>query len=321
MGKNIQTGDIVIFDGGDNWISKSICWLTRSTVSHAAMVYEGETIVEMGMGGISVSGFEAENGGDAHIMRLLGDKPAAPLAAAAKRYIDEGVSYDFPALILLAGLLIYKGVRPTPRWQRVTDTVLTLAGLAADKLLNEIVQKGSNKKAMVCSQLVYQIYLDCGKEYTIEIGKLLEAPVVDQAVNADGSVTLANLLETRQDAKKDTKQDAEDYGAVQFENAEDMKALLEIDREALYRELYEALTEEGEQTALDSGQDQLELTEGSLSDILDKAKAFLDKMEQLLELVHLDVPIPALFVTPADLYEKAANLEHVGDVHITRIKK
>lgn len=310
MGKNIQTGDIVIFDGGDNWISKSICWLTKSTVSHAAMVYEGETIVEMGMSGISVSSFETAKGNDAHIMRLLGDKPSAPLAAAAKRYIDAGISYDFPALILLAGLLIYKDVRPTPRWQKVTDTVLLLAGLAADKLLNEIVQKGADKKAMVCSQLVYQIYLDCGKDYTIEIGKLLEAPAPDQAINMDGFITLANLLKARQDTA--------DYNSAQTVCVGDSSPLLEMDSEALYRELYEALTEAESESSLDNG---LDLAAGSLVDILDKAKAFLDKMERLLELVHLDIPIPALFVTPADLYQKAANLEHVGDTHINRVKK
>ena len=43
----VKPGDIIIFDGGDNWVSKSICWLTNSTVSHAAMVYKEQKIVEM----------------------------------------------------------------------------------------------------------------------------------------------------------------------------------------------------------------------------------------------------------------------------------
>lgn len=302
MGKKIQTGDIIIFDGGDNWISKTICWLTRSTVSHAAMVYEEGAIVEMGMNGIAASTFEAEDGTDAHIMRLKGNRPLAPLSAAARHYIDDGISYDFPALILLAGLLIYKEVRPTPRWRKITDTVLLLACLAADKLLNEIVQKGSGKKAMVCSQLVYQIYLDCGKEYVIEIGKLLEAP--EQARNTCGFITLAELMDSAKGLERNSEK------ALFEANPE---AFLETDMEALSYELYEALKE------AETGEPG-DFAAGELSGLLDKASAFLDKMEQLLEQLHLDIPVPALFITPADLYQRAANLEHAGDFHLNCVK-
>ena len=101
----------------------------------------------------------------------------------------------------------------------------------------------------------------------------------------------------------------------------------EVDPEALSRELYEALTEaeslagnaaESGATADNAAESEppaaLELTA-----TLGWAGAFLDKMEQLLEQVHLDIPLPALFITPADLYQRAANLELVGDFHVTRV--
>ena len=34
---NLQSGDILIFEAGDNWLSKCIAKLTNSNVSHAAM--------------------------------------------------------------------------------------------------------------------------------------------------------------------------------------------------------------------------------------------------------------------------------------------
>ena len=46
------------------------------------------------------------------------------MIAAAKRYLDEDVPYDYPDLIFFAGVLIYRTVRPTPRWQKITDLIL-----------------------------------------------------------------------------------------------------------------------------------------------------------------------------------------------------
>lgn len=71
------------------------------------------------MGGVS--------GEKAYLLRLCPEKDPAPLVAAAKRYLDEDVQYDYPDLIFFAGLLIYRAVRPTPRWQKITDLILNMA--------------------------------------------------------------------------------------------------------------------------------------------------------------------------------------------------
>ena len=99
-------------------------------------------------------------------MRLCPEKDPAPLVAAAKRYLDEDVQYDYPDLIFFAGLLIYRAVRPTPRWQKITDLILNMACRELDRLLNKVIHKG-NVPVMVCSQLVYQCYADCGTDYRI----------------------------------------------------------------------------------------------------------------------------------------------------------
>lgn len=84
----------------------------------------------------------------------------------------------------------------------------------------------------------------------------------------------------------------------------------EPDMEAVFRELYEAMEE--------SGQENCELcTSNDLNGLADKAKMFLDKMEEILERAGVELPVYALFVAPSDLL-KADNLDNKGTVLITR---
>ena len=112
----MKPGDVIIFEAGDSWLSKCIAKLTNSTVSHAAIRYSGDNMIEMGGNGIQLSRCrETAHGGEkAYLLRLSPEKDPAPLIAAAKRYLDEDVQYDYPDLIFFAGLLIYRTVRPTP---------------------------------------------------------------------------------------------------------------------------------------------------------------------------------------------------------------
>lgn len=301
MEKKINPGDIIIFEAGDSWLSKSIAWLTRSTVSHAAMVLDSNQIVEMGANGISVSTFDAGPGTSAHILRLNPELPHKPLLDAAAIYVDGEVGYDFPALILLAGLLIYRDIRPTPRWRKATDLILTGACVALDKLLNYITHKGTSVRTMVCSQLVYQIYLDCGNDYVIRIENLL-----DKAVTTDlQTICLADMA------------DSADSDSLPSNNTADLQqdaAPTSYDTEAICKELYDVLTET-ESADVDMLVDTVEL-----GGMVLKVQHFMDLLERILEKIHLDIPIPALFITPADIYLRAENLQKVDDCDIVRRK-
>lgn len=113
---NLQPGDILIFEAGDNWLSKCIAKLTDSNVSHAAMCYQDGTMVEMGSRGMVCSTCkQAEKGDSAYLLRLDPEQDAAPLLAAAKLYLDETVYYDYPDLVFFAGLIIYRAIRSTKR--------------------------------------------------------------------------------------------------------------------------------------------------------------------------------------------------------------
>ncbi len=295
---NLQSGDILIFEAGDNWLSKCIAKLTSSNVSHAAMCYQDGTIVEMGSNGIACSKCKEDaNGDNAYLLRLSPERDAAPLLAAAKEYLDEKVYYDYPDLVFFAGLIIYRAVRSTKRWQKIMDYILELACVELDKMLNKMIHK-DGKKAMVCSQLVYQIYLDCGEDYKIRIhdGLLQKGNMLSE------QVCLAEL------AAKSDAVSADNIAATDSLESAEPK---EPDMEEIFKELYGAMEE--------SEQENCELcTSNDLSSLADKAKKFIDKVENILERAGIELPVYALFVAPSDLL-KADNLENKGTVQITRV--
>ncbi len=297
---NLQSGDILVFEAGDNWLSKCIAKLTNSNVSHAAMYYQDETMVEMGGSGIVCSTCkETADGSNAYLLRLNPEQDAAPLLAAAKEYLDKGVYYDFPDLVLFAGLIIYRELRSTKRWLKIIDYILELACAELDKMINKLIHK-DGKKAMVCSQLVYQIYLDCGEDYKIQIhdGLLQKKNMLPE------KVCLALLAARSDAAPADNDATRDSLPSAQFP---------EPDMEEVFKEFYEAMEE--------SGQENCELcASNDLDSLVDKAKKFLDKVEEILERAGVELPVYALFVAPSDLL-KADNLVNKGTVQITRDRK
>lgn len=290
----LGSGDILIFKAGDNWVSKAIAWLTDSDVSHAAMMLDGKTMVEMGSGGISASNVEVLDGDDVILLRLSPEKDPAPLVNAARRYMDSKTRYDFPALAFLAGLIIYRKVRPTQKFVNITDAILRAACVALDKLIQAVILKNPDK-AMVCSQLVYQVYSDCGRDYRIKIdgGQLQAAGGPDAE---DGCICLADL--------------ASDAPVPEMTLMADGST---PDVEELAEELYIALTEQGAENGL-------ELATADLAALPSWAKSFLEKLEEFLEKSKSDLPIDALFITPADLAYKSTNLAASGKLDVKRVK-
>lgn len=295
-----KIGDILIFEAEDNWISKSIALLTQSNVSHSAMVYDAGKMVEMGSKGIAVSTYRQDEYGEAaYLLRLSPEQDGAKLAQAARHYVDANIKYDFPDLVILGGLLIYRLVRPTPRWQRITDLILNAACAALDKLLLHLT---NNKGGMICSQLVYQCYYDCGESYRLRLRGTTPAGDMAQSDCAAGpGICLAQIVESG-------GFDAATLPQMDFAMAG------QPDAEALAMELYEALDEA--QTA-DYGD---MLAADYLSGTAAIAARFLDIMEKILEQAHIDLPVPAMFVTPSDILN-AENLNQYGNIKVERVSK
>ncbi|MDE6203613.1 MAG: hypothetical protein K2G19_09090, partial [Lachnospiraceae bacterium] len=111
MSAAIKKGDMILFFAGDTWLSKSISYLTNSEVTHAAMVYSDDAIIEILADGVQVNKIADWNnvgkGKKAYVMRHKPELDYAPLKRSADAYLNADVSYDFPGLYLLGALLIY----------------------------------------------------------------------------------------------------------------------------------------------------------------------------------------------------------------------
>lgn len=153
---------------------------------------------------------------------------------------------------------------------------------------------GPDTKVMVCSQLVYQCYLDCGADYQIKIkGGLLQD-------TAPHGIRIADIV---QNTDLDFTNVSQESANLNDEN---------LDSDKLAQELYLALTENGNNDEL--------LTENDLMGTAHKAKQFMDLLEKLMNRLSVQMPLDALFVTPADLLSKAENLTQISSFKMERIK-
>lgn len=292
----LQSGDILVFKAGNDWIGKSIAWLTKSDVSHAAMVYQQDKIVEMVSSGISVSNVIIEPGDTTYLMRLEPDADPQPLLQAADAYINAKTRYDFPALVILAGLLIYREIRPTPKLATAVDLILRAACKALDKLVQSLILHNPDK-AMVCSQLVYQIYRDCGKKYEITLeGGALQAD--EGETIADGSIRLIDML----------GQAPKDILLMPVPEIEG-----EENTDVLAHQLYEALEDQDGTNEVGAEADDIAL-------LLHPTGRFLELLEGFLRKSKSDIPIDALFITPSDLLYHAKNLRLIQNIALHRVK-
>lgn len=294
--EELKSGDILVFRAGDNWLSKAIAWLTDSDVSHAAMMLDGIQMVEMGAGGIQVGNVEAKEGNEAMLLRLSPERDPAPLATAAYAYIESRTRYDFPALAYLSGLIIYRRIRLTPKFAAITDIILRGAIAALDKLTQSLILHNPDK-AMVCSQLVYQIYEDCGKDYHIKIdGGLLQAK--DSLRGPADGVCLADLAAGLKGSDKASQERIADNQIP--------------DAEILAKELYIAMMD----AEIENSND---FSAANLDSLVLLTKQLLYKLEEFLEKSKSNMPINALFITPRDLAYESRNLCMSGRLNISRL--
>lgn len=293
MKDSVREGDILVFKPGDHWLSKAIALLTDSDVSHAAIVYRGGTVVEMELPGIQITPFTVQEGDTAYLMRLDSEPDAWPLMKAADVYLDEKSRYDIPGLVLLAGLLIYRSVRPTPAFVEITDLILRAAVRAMDQLIQTVILQNPHE-ALVCSQLVYQIYNDCGKDYQIHLKD-------GTFQSFEGSMRLIEQIERSRTADESLQETAISY----YHGGEDSPELLA-------RRLCEVLTAgwESNEGAEDDGM--------PIRSLVGPGKKLLEQLEELLKLCKQDIPIDALFVTPADLVYHTENLRLIKTLNILK---
>lgn len=286
MEQKLHTGDILIFQAEDKWISKLIAWGTFSDVSHAAMVMTNGQMVEMGLDGIMLNLIGSDGGDPAYQLRLDPPQDTAPLAAAAARYLDQRICYDIPALVLLGIALIFRHLHPSGPVYSLLDQLITAACVELDKLINKIL---GHPDAMVCSQLVYQIYQDCGTLYHLQVrnGALQAKDSADTICLADCAASLR----------------MEDYSAAKLPQ----NSVSDIEK--LSRELMLALYDAEDIKEYMAPPQQLVV----------QTKTLLTQLEKLAKLT--DQPLESLLVMPSDLVYHTDNLCRVNTVSVKRLER
>lgn len=301
MHYSLTKGDIIIFKAEDNWFSKAIAALTNSDVCHAAMAYTENSIVEVGANGIVISQTDIQNGDEVYILRLKSEPDPMPLIRSADAYLKAETRYDFPGLFLLAGILIYHYIVPEPKFLKAANHVLDVTCLCLDKMIQHALKYKS--RAMVCSQLIYQIFYDCGNEYKIQVsGSCLWKGTAESIT--PGSVRLADCIAMNTGFS---------YAPLSCHDDD----LTLFDAELLAKELYLALSEK--KNLNDCFNQSCKETAESLSVTVKKAENFLSRLQHFLKLINCDLPIDAMFVTPADILYHSSNLKKIGTVTLKRI--
>lgn len=308
MNKKLTKGDIILFKAEDDWLSRAIAWFTQSDVSHAAMAYSEDSIVELGARGVSVDKVEVSEGEGIYVMRLVPEMDSAPLIAAADAYLNAGVRYDYPDLFILAGMLIYKRIPSTYDVLHISNKILTVCGFMLDEMIQHVLLHHTDQ-AMVCSEFVYNVFYDCGKGYRIQIedGCIWEGRLTDET---DRTLRLFDSLSPE---NLNTNSFTNDTALLEDENTPAPK-----NAEQLAQILYEALCQSGALPDTDNSL-QNENVSAKFSQTVSAAEKFLSKLKYFLELVKCDLPLEAMFITPGDLAYHAVNLEKQEECSLKRI--
>lgn len=311
MKTTLQKGDMLLFFAGDTWLSKSISYLTNAEVTHAAMIYSEDSIVEILAGGPQINKIalcdNEQQGKKAYLMRHVPSLDFEPLKKSADAYLDADVVYDFPGLFLLGGLLIYNKIIPSPQIFNCTELILEAGILMLDRLIQRKILHHSGKY-MVCSQFVYQIFYDCGGDYRIPIVNGCFSVKKENTACREGEICLADLLN--------------EGPLLDTENTDLLFSIKEIDidspslAEDLSEKLYHALSQ-SEQESFDQNTLSASLHERS-GRVLSLARKFLDKIKQLQQKLGMNLPLDAMFVTVADLAYHAPSLQRIDTLYIER---
>lgn len=314
MNNVIKKGDMILFFAGDTWLSKSISYLTGGEVTHAAMMYSEDSIIEILSDGVQVNkitvGYDESKGKKAYIMRHRPELDYEPLKKSADAYLSAGINYDFPGLYLLGALLIYNKFVPAPRFVKCTELILELAVRQLDHFIQKQIRHNPGK-AMVCSQFIYQLFYDCGGEYRISIVDGCFSFKNKEDGRGQEKICLAELLK---DKPIDAASDENLYG--EKETAQDFLSgtVTEDSIEKAARELYLSLTDTGWEEEAGGPLAKPE----NLDKVSFLAGQFQDRVKQLQEKFGADFPLDAMFVTVADLASHAPSLERVDTVYIER---
>lgn len=185
------TGDVFLFEPDKSCVSRLICELSHSPVSHAAMYFEDGKIIEEGMPKIGTRKISELGDRAIHVRRYSKANKAHSdaLLKEAKKRLSENEPYSMGNLVMIGVLSILNMWKQDAR----KDVKLAISALCV-LLANVIDKKMAGGHATTCSQFVYEVYRESGPKLTIN------RKYDNQSANA--SSTSVSLLSLALDASK-----------------------------------------------------------------------------------------------------------------------
>lgn len=292
MNTTLKKGDIILFKTEGDWLGNTIAKLTASDVSHAVILYSENSVIEMIAPGVCINPVTISPGNNAYVMRLKPELNAEPILKAADKYRRAKARYDFPALVILAGVIQLQSATMQRHLLPICNKIILTAAKQLDVLIEKIILR-HKEDAMICSQFVYQAYYDCGGDYRL---KVENGTMYNSSSNAASPTCLAQLP----------------YGDYAITDE-----LLGTDDIATEQpeELAQMLMEQMEQEPTEC------LSVKEYPNILPAVHLFQKKIKKISKLLHTDLPFEAMFITPADIAYHTKNLERIASIQVERPEK
>ncbi|MDL2269132.1 hypothetical protein LJC71_07615 [Desulfosarcina sp. OttesenSCG-928-A07] len=190
-------GDVFLFESDGSCISDLICVLSDSKVSHAALYYEEDSIIEEGLSGIQTRKLGELGERAIHVMKYniadSEDKVAEKIHSVEQKHYNNKDPYSFGNLIMMGVLLLVKMQRnnmPKP-----AQALLTLICIQLAQKIDDFVKRKTEKPdthPMTCSQFAYDCYKEAG--YTLQIkrpvkiGKEKDKSILEELLSEGESV-------------------------------------------------------------------------------------------------------------------------------------
>ncbi|MFF1476805.1 hypothetical protein ACFVYD_04355 [Streptomyces sp. NPDC058301] len=160
----LKTGDVVLTRGTGH-LSRAICLLDGSEVSHAAIAVGPDTLAEcVGEGLRTITYARALDAHDLVVGRTL-TRPAdmVPVIDVAQRYLGTRHAYAHQQVVLLALLAVTRRIPLPPGGKRMVRAVLDQAA----GVLNTMAERG--QQPMICSEFVYRCHAEAQPEPPYEL--------------------------------------------------------------------------------------------------------------------------------------------------------
>ncbi len=152
-------GDVFLFEHDDSCISRLICKLSKSPISHAAMYLGEGKIIEEGLPHIGTRPVTKLGKRTVYVRRHTRCNDSGPaLRKVARKHLEAGDPYSMGNLVMVGVLLAFNSWKPNAHW-----AVKNLLSALCMRLAKAIDHRTSpDKHCATCSQLVYEMYEEAG---------------------------------------------------------------------------------------------------------------------------------------------------------------